>query len=178
MNEQQLAAVKQALELMHNRGDVGVDEWVAAEAAIKQVIAQDALHKMAEDAVTIGLSYNDWDKIGCVNHDCDKCKAVQEPVAYEYGDDVFWHDSPDINDYIRANGNALVYATPPAPQPVPVKTYHDGKPWPVAPKPWVGLSEKEVEAYDSWADFQVGCGRQTLFDMVRDIDAKLKEKNT
>jgi hypothetical protein len=63
-------------------------------------------------------------------------------------------------------------------QPVPVKTYHDGKPWPVAPKPWVGLSEKEVEAYDSWADFQVGCGRQTLFDMVRDIEAKLKEKNT
>ena len=62
-------------------------------------------------------------------------------------------------------------------QPVPVKTYHDGKPWPVAPKPWVGLSEKEVEAYDSWADFQVGCGRQTLFDMVRDIEARLREKN-
>jgi hypothetical protein len=64
-----------------------------------------------------------------------------------------------------------------APQPVPVKTYHDGKPWPVAPKPWVGLTETEVEAYDDWADFQVGCGRQTLFDMVRDIEAKLKEKN-
>ena len=62
-------------------------------------------------------------------------------------------------------------------QPVPVKTYHDGKPWPVAPKPWVGLTDEEVEAYDSWADFQVGCGRQTLFDMVRDIEAKLKEKN-
>jgi hypothetical protein len=48
---------------------------------------------------------------------------------------------------------------------------------PVAPKPWVGLSEEEVEAYDDWADFQVGCGRQTLFDMVRDIEAKLKELN-
>jgi hypothetical protein len=48
---------------------------------------------------------------------------------------------------------------------------------PVAPKPWVGLSEEEVEAYDDWADFQVGCGRQTLFDMVRDIEAKLREKN-
>jgi hypothetical protein len=45
---------------------------------------------------------------------------VQKPVAYEYGDDVFWHDSPDINDYIRANGKALVYATPPA-QPAPVQ---------------------------------------------------------
>jgi hypothetical protein len=72
----------------------------------------------------------------------------------------------------------LIDTTPPAPQPVPVKTYHDGKPWPVAPKPWVGLSEEEVEAYDDWADFQVGCGRQTLFDMVRDIEAKLKGKNT
>jgi hypothetical protein len=48
-------------------------------------------------------------------------KAVQEPVAYEYGNDVFWHDSPDINDYIRANGNALVYSTPPA-QPAPDRT--------------------------------------------------------
>ena len=43
-----------------------------------------------------------------------KTAPVQKPVAYEYGDDVFWHDSPDINDYIRANGKALVYATPPA----------------------------------------------------------------
>jgi hypothetical protein len=39
---------------------------------------------------------------------------VQETVAYEYGDDIFWHNSPDINDYIRANGKALVYTTPPA----------------------------------------------------------------
>jgi len=50
---------------------------------------------------------------------------VQEPVAYEYGDDVFWHDSPDINDYIRANGKALVYATPPA-QPAPAL---EGRDW-------------------------------------------------
>jgi len=32
-------ALKMALELMHNRGDVGVDEWIAAEAAIKQALA-------------------------------------------------------------------------------------------------------------------------------------------
>ena len=48
----------------------------------------------------------------------------------------------------------------------------------VIERPWVGLTDEEVEAYYDWADFQVGCGRQTLFDMVRDIDAKLKEKNT
>jgi hypothetical protein len=118
-------------------------------------------------------------KIGCVNHDCDKCKAVQEPVkarhtgwGYLDGQVVATYAVP-VNAQIAPD----LYTTPPAPQPVPVKTYHDGKPWPVAPKPWMGLTETEVEAYDSWADFQVGCGRQTLFDMVRDIEAKLKEKN-
>jgi hypothetical protein len=34
----------------------------------------------------------------------------------------------------RLGGEGHIHTcTPPAPQPVPVKTYHDGKPWPVAP---------------------------------------------
>ncbi len=45
-------------------------------------------------------------------------------------------------------------------------------------KPWVGLSEKEVEDYWDWEDFQCGAGRSTILEMVRDIEAKLKEKNT
>jgi hypothetical protein len=49
------------------------------QAEVERLKATLALYKMAEDAVTIGLSYNDWPKIGCVNHDCDQCKAVQEP---------------------------------------------------------------------------------------------------
>jgi hypothetical protein len=47
-------------------------------AELTQLKASIALDKMAEDARTIGLRLDDWDKIGCVNHDCDKCKAVQE----------------------------------------------------------------------------------------------------
>jgi hypothetical protein len=43
---------------------------------------------------------------------------------------------------------------------------------------WVGLTDEEVESYWDWEDFQCGCGRGTLLDMVRDIEAKLKEKNT
>jgi hypothetical protein len=43
------------------------------QAEIESLKATLALYKMAEDAVTIGLSYNDWPKIGCVNHDCDQC---------------------------------------------------------------------------------------------------------
>lgn len=43
---------------------------------------------------------------------------------------------------------------------------------------WVGLTEKEVEDYWDWEDFQCGAGRSTILEMVRDIEAKLKEKNT
>jgi len=45
-------------------------------------------------------------------------------------------------------------------------------------KPWVGLTDEEVELYWDWEDFQIGAGRSTIFEMVRDIEAKLKEKNT
>ena len=44
--------------------------------------------------------------------------------------------------------------------------------------PWVGLTDEEVENYYDWADFQVGCGRKTVFDMVKHIAQTLKEKNT
>ena len=206
MNDQQLAAVKQALEALEMVAARTGARWaleqgyaghLEAITTLQSIISQDALDKMADNARELGLNYDtplsafvrssdedkaevmervidkaieaQKEKIGCVNHDCDKCKAVQEPVAQDVQEKCRIETVP-------ANGGLL--PTPPAPQPVPVKTYHDGKPWPVAPKPWVGLSEEEVEAYDSWADFQVGCGRQTLFDMVRDIEAKLKEKNT
>jgi hypothetical protein len=45
-------------------------------------------------------------------------------------------------------------------------------------KPWVGLTDEEVERYWDWEDFQTGAGRLTIFEMIRDIEAKLKEKNT
>jgi hypothetical protein len=56
--------------------------------------------------------------------------AVQEPVAYEYGDELYWHTNPALNDYIRDNGKALVYATTPA----------------AAQRTWVGLTDEEEDA--------------------------------
>jgi hypothetical protein len=46
-----------------------------------------------------------------------------------------------------------------------------------AKREWVGLTDEEVELYWDWEDFQTGAGRSTIFEMVRDIEAKLKEKN-
>ena len=43
---------------------------------------------------------------------------------------------------------------------------------------WQGLTDEEVESYWDWEDFQTGAGRSTIFEMVRNIEAKLKEKNT
>jgi ubiquinone/menaquinone biosynthesis C-methylase UbiE len=49
-------ALKLALEVMHNQGDVGTDDWIAAEKAIKEALAapeQEPMHpeikKMYED---------------------------------------------------------------------------------------------------------------------------------
>jgi hypothetical protein len=74
-----------------------------------------------------------------------------------------------------------------APQPVPVKTYHDGKPWPVAPvpdgpysapikelwpvapKPWVGLTYQERK--------DIINNSMTPACVVIATEAKLREKN-
>jgi hypothetical protein len=76
--------------------------------------------------------------IGCVNHDCAKCKAVQEPVAYQlrhpnvnFGN---WY-TVDMDRHRRAakdfERRELVVAntTPPAAQPAPApSTFPDFSP--------------------------------------------------
>jgi len=55
--------------------------------------------------------------------------------------------------------------------------YHDGKKAALAGRPWVGLTDEETQAYWDWEDWQTGAGRSTIFEMVRDIEAKLRSKN-
>jgi hypothetical protein len=263
-----------------------------AYKALQSIISQDALDWMADNARELGLNYDtplsafvrssdedkaevmervidkaieaQKEKIGCVNHDCDQCKAVQEPLGYiasmaandlrasiyrdvtVYGEDLedtvaiyttppaaqpavqegrdwslleatqeslrehmaeikrlkaatvqdwktlaeeqaetiakmtsekypFVHIRIDASEAEKEGAlrDKLIELgwTPPAPQPVPVKTYHDGKPWPVAPKPWVGLTDAEIEQEFGGID-------EMLRDCVYRTEAKLKELNT
>jgi hypothetical protein len=127
----------------------------ALRAELTRLKASIALDKKAENARELGLDY--------------------EPAVQEGRD---WSLLEATQESLREHMAEIKRLK--AAQPAPVQ--HDecvvcGDKVRVIPRPWVGLTDEEVEAYDSWADFQVGCGRQTLFDMVRDIEAKLKEKN-
>ena len=75
---------------LHDKMLAAIDAYFSASNEIEAHIAEEQLldvrdeinkHKLAAESLTEGLRLDDWDKIGCVNHDCDKCKAQQEPVA-------------------------------------------------------------------------------------------------
>ena len=47
------------------------------------------------------------------------------------------------------------------------------------PKPWVGLTDEEIKAFDTWHDNrEEEVGWCNSSDIVAYIEAKLKEKNT
>jgi hypothetical protein len=114
---------------------------------------------------------------------------VQEPVAWtdllKQAEEVvrsksLWKKyidgTPLANDIAVWMANfAQEHTTPPAPQPVPVKTYHDGKPWPVQPKHWVGLTNNELQPIAD--EYRILFGGW-VEEFARAIEAKLKEKNT
>ena len=92
-------ALKLALEVMRNQGDVSVDEWIATEKAIKEALANEALEKMAENARELGLDY----------------EPAQEPVAWAKfsakGNIIDLLSEPD-DDYTP------LYTTPPQRKPL------------------------------------------------------------
>jgi hypothetical protein len=177
MNEQQLNAVKQALEVLEKDVRFYKTEKQAAITALQSIISQDAIYKMAEESRTNGLRLDDWDKIGCVNHDCDECKAVQsaergEPFGYLEIDDIesqreypnncrnvnLWHEGGE--------GMTAIYIAPPI-----VATPL------AAQKPWEGLTDAEL--------YEIGGFKSThgyvptpFKRMMKEFEAKLKEKNT
>jgi hypothetical protein len=183
------------------RNNLGDDDYAEYSAALDELVAPPK-----QDVPETNFGNMADPKIGCVNHDCDKCKAVQEPApktwelttpatalsggsgsgsapVQEAGARVdavvakikagIAEKPTALNSYglklwDSVRDDLLALVAPPAPQPVPVKTYHDGKPWPVQPKPWVGLTDEEV----------VQCQQGDVYHFYRCIEAKLKEKNT
>jgi hypothetical protein len=126
-------ALKLALEFIEN-SECGTADL---EARIKEALAQ-----------------TQEPKIGCVNHDCDKCKAqTQEPVATvtsETGNPEitmsWWHEP-------ALPVGTKLYTTPPQ-------------------RTWVGLTDEERQ--EIWWS----CEQQTPTTFVKAIEAKLKELNT
>jgi hypothetical protein len=128
--------------------------------------------------------------------------TVREPVAqniciecanadsWGLPDKPFCRSCVSNSEWKPLNASSKNPATSPTPQPVPVKTYHDGKPWPVAPKPWVGLTDAEIDECEGLANIryrkhtasvrgqQLSPADGFLWHCAKAIEAKLKEKNT
>ena len=154
-------------------------------------MTQDAMKQALgalEDFVDVIKYDNEQDDIGrraccdvlSYNPHSESCKAIksiaslrqaiaelesQEPVAWrlESGKAVWlWFErtDPEANSALPNDVTAIpLYAHPPQ-------------------RTWVGLTDEEVELYWDWEDFQTGAGRSTIFEMVRAIEAKLKQLNT
>jgi hypothetical protein len=165
-------------------------------AELTRLKASIALDKMADNARELGLDYEPavqevrlWAVFcgGCrkewsvpyqhpgksICAECEaKCKdtpPAAQPAVQEGRD---WSLLEATQESLREHMAEIKRLK--AAQPVPVKTYHDGKPWPVAPKPWVGLTDEEIKRgwKESWVD------KQAFEAAVWWAEKKLKEKNT
>jgi len=209
MDEQQLAAVKQAMEALESERDKYL-EWgdedgapedvYEAITALQSIISQDAPPK--QDVPETNFGNMAEPKIGCVNHDCDQCKAVQEPVATctqhlqveQLLNDMLAtlpYNSPDY--WIGRIKEVLPLCdTPPAAQPA----VQDGRDWSLleatqeslrehmaeikrlkaeqpAQKPWVGLTDEDIEQGHK----ESWVDKQAFESAVWWAEKKLKEKN-
>jgi hypothetical protein len=140
-----------------------------AITALKQAIALD---KMAAHARELGLDYEPAPVQGkcflcgerVASCTSDVCPKSAQPAVQEGRD---WSLLEATQESLREHMAEIKRLK--AAQPVPVKTYSGGKPWPVAPKPWVGLNEEERRHLRK-------CNQQHDA-FARAIEAKLKEKN-
>jgi hypothetical protein len=92
----------------------------------EELKAFEALVRADERKQALAAPVQDMPKIGCVNHDCDRCKAaapVQEPVAWLLykgtHKESFWLDKGDAYNFEMTPEHRWepLYTTPPAAQP-------------------------------------------------------------
>jgi hypothetical protein len=140
-------AMKLALEALENSIDLVSQEARNAEelygkyptrlARIQGLVAFEVAHEKAITALREALAEQ---------------PAQQEPVAWIVeGMEIYWHTAPDLNDWIRQNGQPL-YTSPPA------------------QRTWVGLTDIEIQ--------EIWFTHLNRNSQARAIEAKLKEKNT
>jgi len=149
MTPQQLKAMKMALEALKKcRYRSLADEIVdPAITAINEVLAEHAMRNVQR------LGQEIEPKIGCVNHDCDQCKAQpeQEPVAWmtinEYGEEDDIHYENPEGHLLEGWTYKPLYTHPPTVQleKTPFEYWN-------AVEGWVKIDEVR-EHFDS-----VGCG--------------------
>ena len=147
MTPQQIDAMKLALEALEGFYEYGYDRQECFEhiTAIKEALAE---HAMCE-VQRIGQEIEQ--KIGCVNHDCDQCKAQpeQEPVIGKWSLREVYFDE---------DGEPISHRSPPQRTEQP------------AQRTWVGLTEQDLDylcnlAYTGDEEFALA------------VQAKLMEKN-
>jgi hypothetical protein len=85
-------------------------------------------------------------------------QPAQEPVGVFREDDDIGYVDLVPHQGMKLKDGDFVYTTPPK-------------------REWVRLTDEETQSYWDWEDWQTGAGRSTIFEMVRDIEAKLKERN-
>ena len=99
MTPQQIDAMKLALEVMRNQGDVSVDEWIATEKAIKEALAEHAMRETQRLGQEIEQEPVAWQWLGSAHfrkklpknaditawnplYTTPPQRTEQEPVAY------------------------------------------------------------------------------------------------
>jgi hypothetical protein len=151
-------AMKLALDALEN--ELSVDMTNGAEVGEAAELMCEAIKALREE-----LAKQDMPKIGCVNHDCDKCKEriiqsylEKDNSQQEQGEPVAWR---------WFDGNRTAIGIPPA-----YAFDFEIKPEPLYTTPlqrtWVGLTHEEREKI----------ALEVPMDAVCITEAKLKEKNT
>jgi len=73
---------------LHDKMLKAIDAYFSASDAVEEEVAENLLLDVRDEinkqkyVPETNFGNMAEPKIGCVNHDCDKCKAVQEPVAW------------------------------------------------------------------------------------------------
>jgi hypothetical protein len=189
-------ALDLVLEIMRNQGDVGVDEWRAAEAAIKQALAQPApectrshphenMDALCELRTEIARLTNENARLKAQPAPYVASPRVQEPEYWNVIDpagNIVASDTDAIRGWARIAGSYK-------PTVEGLLGFHD-QGWRVLPKvappaaqrQWVGLTDEAI-----WSEYQTlwpfhpaeePILAKDIAKFARAIEAKLRSKNT